>query len=97
MAQWVKDPALSLQQLRQLLWHRFDPWPRNFHMPQVQPKANKKPTHPTQENPEYTPQLLRYTMSAILSKFSRYMKLETVQINSHNGKCDSYLRNTQGG
>ena len=35
--QWVKDLALPL------LWHgsqlqlRFSPWPRNFHMPQVQP------------------------------------------------------------
>ena len=32
VAQWVKDLAL------QLLWHRFDPWPRNVHMlwaPQV--------------------------------------------------------------
>ena len=27
--QWVKDPAL-LQ-----LWLRFDPWPRNFHVPGV--------------------------------------------------------------
>ena len=25
-----------------LLWHRFDPWPRNFCMPQVQPKRKKK-------------------------------------------------------
>ena len=31
----VKDLALSL------LWLRLDPWPRNFCMPQVQPK-NKK-------------------------------------------------------
>ena len=38
MAQWVKDLALSLQQLRLLLWHRFDPWPRNFDVPQVWPK-----------------------------------------------------------
>ena len=30
VAQRVKDPALSLQQLRSLLWHRFDPWPRTF-------------------------------------------------------------------
>ena len=29
--QQVKDPALSL------LRHRFDPWPRNFHMPWTQP------------------------------------------------------------
>ena len=34
MAQWVKDPGLSLQQLRLLLWRSFDPWPRDFHMPQ---------------------------------------------------------------
>ena len=27
MAQWVKDPALSLQQLHLLLWRGFDPWP----------------------------------------------------------------------
>ena len=34
MPQRIKDPALSL------LWHRFDPWPRNFLMPQVWPKKN---------------------------------------------------------
>ena len=32
----VKDSALSLP------WLRFNPWPRNFHMPQVQPKKKKK-------------------------------------------------------
>ena len=32
---WVMDLALSLQRLRSLLWHRFDPWPRNFHILQV--------------------------------------------------------------
>ena len=32
MAQQVKDPTLSLQWLRLLLWLRFDPWPGNFHM-----------------------------------------------------------------
>ena len=32
VAQWLKDLALSLQQLVSLLWHRFDPWPRKFHM-----------------------------------------------------------------
>ena len=31
----VKDLALSLQQLLPLLWHGFDPWPRNFPMPWV--------------------------------------------------------------
>ena len=38
MAQWVKDSVLSLLWLGLLLWHGFDPWPRNFHVPQVQPK-----------------------------------------------------------
>ena len=32
MAQWVKDPVLSL------LWHGFDPWPGNFCMPWAWPK-----------------------------------------------------------
>ena len=35
MAQWVKDPMLSLQQFGSLLWCRLDPWPGNFHMPGV--------------------------------------------------------------
>ena len=40
MIQWVKDLALSL------LWHRFDPWPGNFHVPQREPKKpqNTLPT-----------------------------------------------------
>ena len=28
----AKDLASSLQLLRSVLWHRFDPWSRNFHM-----------------------------------------------------------------
>ena len=36
MVQWVKDPLLAQ------LWHRFNPWPRNFHMFQMQPKKKKK-------------------------------------------------------
>lgn len=31
MAQWVKDPRLSLLWLRLQLWCGFAPWPRNFH------------------------------------------------------------------
>ena len=43
MAQWVRDPSLSLLlQLRSLLWHWFDPWPRNFHRLRAQPKKKKK-------------------------------------------------------
>ena len=33
--QWVKDTTLSL--LWSLLWHEFDPWARNFCMPQAWP------------------------------------------------------------
>ena len=33
VVQHVKDLALSLQRLGSLLWHGFDPWPWNFHMP----------------------------------------------------------------
>ena len=38
VAQWVKDPVLSLLWLWLLLWHRFDPWLRKFFMAQVWPK-----------------------------------------------------------
>ena len=42
VAQWVKDLALSLQQLRLLLWCMFSPWPEKFHMLQTWPKKKKK-------------------------------------------------------
>ena len=42
LAQWIKDPVLSLQWLRLLLWYRFDPWPRNFCMPWVWSKKREK-------------------------------------------------------
>ena len=35
MAQWVKDQLLSLGSM---LWHGFNPWPGNFHMPWGEPK-----------------------------------------------------------
>lgn len=42
MVQRVKDPALSLQQLGSLLWHRFNSRPRNFPMLLGVAKKNKK-------------------------------------------------------
>ena len=42
MGQCVKDLVLSLHQPESLLWLRFDPWPRNFSIPQGQPKKKKK-------------------------------------------------------
>ena len=35
VVQQVKDPELSLQWLRSLLWFGFHPWPRNFHTPEA--------------------------------------------------------------
>ena len=32
LVQWVKDPPLSLQWLKLLLWHRFGPWLQNLYM-----------------------------------------------------------------
>ena len=32
VVRWLKDLSLSLQQPGLLLWHGFDPWPRNFYM-----------------------------------------------------------------
>ena len=40
--QWINDPVLSVQWLGLLLWHGFDPWCGNFHMPQVKKKKKKK-------------------------------------------------------
>ena len=40
--QWVKDLVLSLQQLRLLLWLRFDPWPGNFLVAAGAAKKKKK-------------------------------------------------------
>ena len=42
VAQWVKDLALSLGQLRVLLRCGFNPWPRKFHMLQVWPRKKEK-------------------------------------------------------
>ena len=38
----VEDPPLSLLWLQLLLWHRFEPWPRNFHVSPAQLKKKKK-------------------------------------------------------
>ena len=45
VAQQVKEPALSLQQLGSLLWHGFDPWPGNFCMLQLQSKNTSNTEH----------------------------------------------------
>ena len=42
MVQWVKDLALSPLWLWLQLQSIFEPWPRNFHMLQEQPKKKKE-------------------------------------------------------
>ena len=42
VAQQFKDLVLSLQWLRSLLWHGFDPWTRKFPILRVQPKRKTK-------------------------------------------------------
>ena len=42
MAQWIKEPMLSLLWLWSLLWYRFDPKLENVHMPQLRPKRKRK-------------------------------------------------------
>ena len=59
VAQQVKDLALSLLWLRSLLWHWFNPLPRNFHTPWVRPEKN-----PTQQksNHKKSPRTSLYNM-----------------------------------
>ena len=40
---WVKDLALSLQQLRFLQWRGFNPWPGNFDMNSPHPPRPPQP------------------------------------------------------
>ena len=42
MAQQIKDPGLSLQWFKLLLWHGFAPWPRTLHMSGGGGKERKK-------------------------------------------------------
>ena len=75
MAQWVKDPALSLQQLGWLLRHGFSPWHGNFRMPWALPhamgitkkKMNLKPKwHPLHLSNGYTPILLCIFLNIVI-------------------------------
>ena len=43
VAQWVKDPLVSLLRFWSLPWHGFNPWPGNFHMPWMWPKRPQRP------------------------------------------------------
>lgn len=68
MLQCVRDPALSLEQFGSLLWHRFEPWPWNFHMSQAWPKRKKKmvPTFQMVEAEKYLPLIVLSVYSVFL-------------------------------
>lgn len=44
MSDPIKDPKLSLQWLRSVMWLELDPWPGNFHLLQAQPKRKTTTT-----------------------------------------------------
>ena len=73
LVQWVKDLVLSMQQLGLLLWHKFDPWPRNFHMPQVWPKKKKK-----KERKKERKEMLLYSGKIIIKKKKKERKCKMV-------------------
>ena len=51
MVYQVKDPALSL------LWYWFDPWPRDFCMPQAWPKKKSSSTNGEHGHPCIIPDI----------------------------------------
>ena len=59
VAQWVKDPAWSLQQLGLLLWCKFHSWVGNFHIPLVRQKKKKKKKKKTKKSLCPPPRLMR--------------------------------------
>ena len=71
-----------------LLWHVFDPWLRNFHMPRVQPKdknKNKKP--PTSLLDVYLELILflkNYGPFTMLCQFLLYSKMTQSCIYIHS-------------
>ena len=93
VAQQVKDPALSLQGLRSLPWHEFNPSPGNFHMPQARPKRKKKKV-------SKIPSLQKYAITFLLKKnlkctnrfFCQYLQwtlIYTAQIPLQGGRIYS--------
>ena len=42
LEQWVKDPELPQLWHTSELWLGFDPWPRNFQIPQMWQKKKKR-------------------------------------------------------
>ena len=56
MAPWVKDLTLSLLCLGWSLWHRFNPWPRNFHMASGTAETEKRESKKHKGNQEWRPE-----------------------------------------
>lgn len=91
----VNDPAMSLQQLRSLLWHRFDAWPRHFQMPWAQTKKKREK------------QLKKSAMLRILERSGRNLRADVytccrtsfliqIYMIKRNGKITGVLCPNQG-
>ena len=71
LVEWVKDAALPQLWHMLRLWLGFSPWPRNFHMLQVEPKKKKKDVNEGKKLQKYK---VRHTNMFIILKSKRSFK-----------------------
>ena len=87
MVQCVKNLALSLQWLGLLLWCGFDPWPKNFHMPQAQPKKRERASARARTN---------QTKICLEYNHPEY-EMQTGHMAKQEGTCTAGSKHTSGG
>ena len=80
VAQWVKEPALALLWLGSLLWHRFDPWARNFPMLGAWPKKEKKKT--TSVAPSASPPFLPAPRNLLSPRYRIVLLVVSLSLNN---------------
>ena len=81
VAQWTKDPALSLQWFRSLMWCRFYLWPGNVYMLQVWGKKRKKERKKERKKKEWKWKKVYYWFRAQGGKGSSRGKKGSIQNN----------------
>ena len=72
MAQWVKDPVLSLLWLCLQLCHGFDPWPRNFYMILVQQKKKKNKQKPNRKEAYHHHIVILFSSEALVGIWTQH-------------------------